>query len=147
MMDIGIRRWMRAVQVLGADTSGAQAIEFALVFPILAMMTLGMIDVGHFMWVRSSLENSAKEGARYASIHGSASDQPASVSDIVTFTNNRMVLDDSLALVNVSWTNGSNDPGETVTVAITYEFKLFLEGFLPLSIDEINAAASLVVLN
>lgn len=44
--------------------------EFALVIPIFLVMTLGVVDVGRVIWATTSLNAAAREGARYAIVHG-----------------------------------------------------------------------------
>ena len=49
---------------------GQGLVEFALVIPLFLLMLFGMIDVGRVIWANDALANAAREGARYASIHG-----------------------------------------------------------------------------
>lgn len=49
---------------------GQGVAEFALVLPIFLVMVFGIIDLGRVVWANDNLANSAREGARYASVHG-----------------------------------------------------------------------------
>jgi Flp pilus assembly protein TadG len=52
---------------------GAQGIvEFALIFPILALLIFGIIDLARAVWQSNTLAYAAREGTRYAIVHGSA---------------------------------------------------------------------------
>lgn len=52
---------------------GGQGIaEFALVLPVFLMMVFGIIDIGRTIWAFDNLANAAREGARYASVHGNS---------------------------------------------------------------------------
>jgi len=44
--------------------------EFAIVLPIFLLVVFGMIDVGRVVWATDNITNAAREGARFASIHG-----------------------------------------------------------------------------
>src|SRR5439155_15208641 len=48
---------------------GQNLVEFGLVLPILIIMMLGIVDVGLIYFIRGSVENAAREGSRYASVH------------------------------------------------------------------------------
>lgn len=50
------------------DNSGAAAIEFALVFPVLIVFLLGIIDVGRLLWTQTALDRSVLAAARCAAV-------------------------------------------------------------------------------
>jgi Flp pilus assembly protein TadG len=45
---------------------GAIAVEFAIILPILLLLAFSIIDFGHAWYMRQVLQNSCREGARYA---------------------------------------------------------------------------------
>ena len=45
---------------------GAIAVEFAIILPVLLLLVFGIIDFGHAWFMRHVLQNSCREGARYA---------------------------------------------------------------------------------
>lgn len=47
------------------DTRGTAVVEFALIFPILAILLFGVIDFGRAYFLRTNLVSAAREGARY----------------------------------------------------------------------------------
>lgn len=49
--------------------SGAAAVEFALVLPVLLILILGMIEFGFLTFLNSSAAGAAREGAREMAIH------------------------------------------------------------------------------
>ena len=50
------------------STRGQALVEFALVLPIFAIMLFGIIDFGRYVFTANSLNNSAREAARFASV-------------------------------------------------------------------------------
>ncbi|MGH2377795.1 MAG: TadE/TadG family type IV pilus assembly protein [Candidatus Limnocylindria bacterium] len=68
---------------------GQALVEFALVLPVLLMLILGLFDVARAVWQENTLAYAAREGTRYAIVHGSASEAPvdqgdhAAVGDVV----------------------------------------------------------------
>jgi Flp pilus assembly protein TadG len=47
---------------------GQALVEFALVLPIFAIMLFGIIDFGRYVFTANSLNNGAREAARFASV-------------------------------------------------------------------------------
>lgn len=63
---------MRSPRVL-ADRSGNLMIEFALALPVLALLIVGMADLGSFSLQKSAMLQGAQAGAQYAIIAHSES--------------------------------------------------------------------------
>jgi Flp pilus assembly protein TadG len=79
-----------------ADQSGASAVEFALVMPLLVVMLMGIIDFGR-VWNRQQvITDAAREGARWAVVKDDA-DKQATVT---------AVIQDRLTAAGMSW-NGT----------------------------------------
>jgi Flp pilus assembly protein TadG len=47
---------------------GAAALEFALVLPLLVILLFGIIDFGYLMFIVSTMNNAAREGARRGAV-------------------------------------------------------------------------------
>ena len=64
---------------------GQAIVEFALMVPVLFMLTLGMVDLSRGFWAYVSLQNVAREGARAAIIVSPASSllTPSSTAPVV----------------------------------------------------------------
>ncbi len=48
---------------------GTAIVEFALVFPFLLVLTLGVIDMSRAFWIKNVATQAAREGARYLVVH------------------------------------------------------------------------------
>lgn len=52
---------------------GVAAVEFGIVLPVLLLVLFGIINYGVIMYNQAVITNAAREGARWAAIHNSAS--------------------------------------------------------------------------
>ena len=90
------------------DDDGGQAlIEFALVLPLLLLIITGLFDLARATWQENTLAYAAREGTRYAIVHGSASIDgtvvyPGSYQPVVTVVRDAAVGVPSVS-VSVTW--------------------------------------------
>jgi Flp pilus assembly protein TadG len=108
---------------VGRRSRGQSLVEFALVLPIFLLMLFGVIDLGRVIWTIDNISNAAREGARYASVHGS--------SDVTTCPTGPS-LGTTPTTGCPTWTPESKEPtriqtrnfvvgaGGTVTVSVCY---------------------------
>jgi Flp pilus assembly protein TadG len=54
------------------ESRGQTLIEFAVLLPVLLMMIMGGLDLGRIVWANDLIGNAAREGARYAIVHGAS---------------------------------------------------------------------------
>jgi Flp pilus assembly protein TadG len=112
---------MRSLRAFHADKSGAAAVEFAMILPLLMMLTFAGLEGAHYLYVEHQVVKGVRDGARFAarqpfSIYGCGS---ANVSDAaiettiknVTRYGTPAVVTGQKPLVS-TWT----DAGTTVTV-------------------------------
>jgi Flp pilus assembly protein TadG len=52
------------------DRSGAAAVEFAIVLPLLVLLVFGCVDLGRSIGAYTIVSNSARVGAEYGATHG-----------------------------------------------------------------------------
>jgi Flp pilus assembly protein TadG len=60
----------------GDDERGQSLVEFALLLPVMLLLITGLFDVARAVWQENTLAYAAREGTRYAIVHG-ASGNPA----------------------------------------------------------------------
>jgi Flp pilus assembly protein TadG len=65
----------------GSDTKrglrgerGAIAVEFAIILPVLLLLVFGIVDFGHAWFMKQTLQNACREGARYATRYQTKTD-------------------------------------------------------------------------
>ncbi len=51
---------------------GAAVTEFAVVAPIMIMLTMGMIEIGRMVMVKQVMVNASREGARFGALPGTS---------------------------------------------------------------------------
>ncbi|OLC52954.1 MAG: hypothetical protein AUH85_15255 [Chloroflexi bacterium 13_1_40CM_4_68_4] len=51
-------------------------VEFALVLPVIFLLIFGIIDLARAVWEENTLAYAAREGTRYAIVHGSGCESP-----------------------------------------------------------------------
>jgi Flp pilus assembly protein TadG len=107
----------------GRGSSGQTLIEFALVLPVFLVMVFAVVDMGRVIWAYDNVSSAAREGARYASVHGDSD---------VTICPTGPSLTGSPASGCSAWTPDSKeptrvqtrafliDPGTSVTVYVCY---------------------------
>src|SRR5438445_11500431 len=101
---------------------GESLVEFALVLPLMVTVMLGIVDFGYVFFVRGSVENAAREGARYGSIH------PADVSGITHRVKQTVMGIDtasSVFIVDVIYPDVDPIPTNRIRIAITYPLVTF----------------------
>jgi Flp pilus assembly protein TadG len=109
--------------------TGQGTVEFALIFLLFLMLVLGIFEGSRLIFDYSLVSEAASEGVRYASVRGSTCEVPdgssctASATEITSYVQSKTV--GLPVTVSVSWPgppSGSNDPGNSVSVQVTYPF-------------------------
>ena len=60
-----LRFWSDARRGLRSERGGV-AVEFAIILPVLMLLILGGMDLGHSYYIKYIITNASREGARYA---------------------------------------------------------------------------------
>ena len=113
---------------------GAQSlVEFALTLPLFLLLVTGIFDVARAVWQENSLAYAAREGTRYAIVHGSAGTPVVGpcTSCLNPVSNNLAYLVDAVTsnaigvyniAVTVDYPDGDNQRNHRVTVDATAPF-------------------------
>jgi Flp pilus assembly protein TadG len=87
---------------------GAALLEFGLAFLIFLSVLYGIMEFGRIVASYNIISGAAREGARYAMVHGSASGSVATASDIQDVVRKWAIgLDTSSVVVTTTWTPGN----------------------------------------
>jgi Flp pilus assembly protein TadG len=128
----GIRRWRM--------DQGNALVEFTFIAVMMIVVMLGIVEMGRFVLVYTTVANAARVGARYAIVHGgertgSGADGPSgpgSTTQVQTVVKNFAsagLLDTSRLNITVTYPSGSNAADSPVTVTVTYPYDAFVPYF------------------
>jgi Flp pilus assembly protein TadG len=67
----GKKGMFQKLRKLTKSERGAAAVEFALLLPVIATLTFGMIDFGRMLWFQEVLVNATRTGARQGTLFNS----------------------------------------------------------------------------
>lgn len=109
------------------DNDGQSLVEFALVLPIVLLIITGLFDTARAVWQENTLAYAAREGTRYAIVHGSGYPDTA----LIAWPNNTaqvqsVVRAAAVGVANITvtatWPDGCYDRNCRVTVDATAPF-------------------------
>jgi Flp pilus assembly protein TadG len=96
-------------------------VEFAVVAALIFFpIVFGIIEFGRLVWARNMVGAAAREGVRYAIVHGSESAAIADSAAVAIYVEGRTGL--APIAVSTAWTDPSKAAGETVTVTVKYTY-------------------------
>jgi Flp pilus assembly protein TadG len=145
----------------GRPSRGQAIVEFALAFPIFFILLIGLIEGGRFVFYSETLNHAAREGARYAIIHGDNSADPTGgLGDPSAEPVKQAVRDatvgisdpGTIVIPNPCYGSRDTDPpcglengrGVPVTVTLQYTYTPIVSIFGPITVE---AEATLVINN
>ena len=90
------------------------------------VFVFGVIEFGAAIFVDHNLSKAVRDGARFAIVRGSATEEPASQSQIVDYVKSQALgLDPNKITISVSYVP-DNAPGSRVTVQADYSYNLMI---------------------
>jgi Flp pilus assembly protein TadG len=109
---------------ISEDGSAGQAIvEFALVATVFFILLFGIIEFSRLLLMYHHVGNVAREGSRYASVHGFDSLANATAADIENYVKSISPVDPNNLTVTTTWENPNHEPKSWVMVQVKYDFK------------------------
>ncbi len=108
------------------DDNAQSLVEFALILPLILLLVTGLFDLARAAWQENTLAFAAREGTRYAIVHGSASTAPTGPAPLSDQSIRDTVLRYTIGLSNVSvavaWPDANNDRNSRVSVDASAPF-------------------------
>jgi Flp pilus assembly protein TadG len=101
------------------NEEGGAMVEFAIAGSVFIAMLLGILEFGFAAWEKNGVAADAREGARYAMVHGSQSGQIADTTMVSDYVKARTKLDNSI-VVTTTWVDATKQPGTLVSVRVTH---------------------------
>lgn len=135
------------LQAIHADAKGEVTLEFALTLPSIVFVTLWFFELTMAVYTYTVLSDAAKEGVRYAVVHGALSPSPSgpvcpcsAVENVVRSYAQISFHDVSGMAVTVTYPDLTlNLPSSLVKVTVTYTYVPFLN--LPWIVPLLKAGA------
>ena len=122
--------------------SGQSLVEFSLTAFLISLTMLFVLEIGRMLLVYTAIADAAREGVRYAIVHGSsratgsgqsnARGPSANPAQVVTVIDNFAAtgpLTISRLVISVTYPGSSNAPGQTVNVSVVYPYDPFVTYF------------------
>ncbi|MEZ5362897.1 MAG: TadE/TadG family type IV pilus assembly protein [Bryobacterales bacterium] len=116
-------------------------VEFALTALLLFILAFGAFEIGRAIWTFSTISYAAKEGVRYAMIHGAdnagvsangnaftQTDVESQIEDVVKSA--APGLDPAALIIHTTWTP-NNIPGSKVKVSVEYPIQIMFNPLTP----------------
>lgn len=120
--------WRRSVFL--RDESGATAVEFVLILPLLLALIFGLIDFGRIGFVQVSVTAASREGARFSSLYSSGIPNIQSLNDFVQNSTptvarvSQLNSQGSLSVTANQCSATQNSENTSVTVATNFKWLL-----------------------
>jgi Flp pilus assembly protein TadG len=121
--------------ILCVRRSGQTLVEFSITAFLTVLTFLFILEISRMVLVYAVIANAAREGVRYAIVHGStratgsaqnnASGPSANPAQVLTVVDNFAgtgPLTVSRLVINVTYPGSSNAPGQTVNVSVVYPY-------------------------
>jgi Flp pilus assembly protein TadG len=115
-----LRSTLRLIQ---RDTSGAPAVEFAISSLVFLTILLGVAEIARYVADRQDLTSAVRAASRYAAVHGSDSDAPATAASLQAMVGSKLVLINAGAVTATARFSPNNKPGSQVTITASYTWK------------------------
>jgi hypothetical protein len=122
--------------------SGQSLVEFSLVAFLTTIMLLFVIEISRMLLIYAAVANAAREGVRYAIVHGNTrpvgsaqndasgpSGNPPQIISVIDNFAGTAPLSINLLVVSVTYPGASNAPGQAVNVSVVYPYNPFVTYF------------------
>jgi Flp pilus assembly protein TadG len=117
-------------------------VEFALVVPMLFLLILGTIEMGYALFVYTSVQNAAREGARAAAVRPCPTSTDTAAIQQATISRMPALVNTSAIAPAIAYSDPLiADFGTTVTVTVNYSFSL-LDPLTSSLIPQVNVRAA-----
>ena len=103
--------------------SGASAVEFALILPILLLLVFGIIEMGFVLFDKAMITNASREGARAGILFRVSPVTEQEIKDVVdTYLGNALITFAESANHTVTVSPPNPGPGDNLKVTVAYTY-------------------------
>ncbi len=127
--------------------SGASAVEFAIVLPILILLIFGIIEFSVALYDKAMITNASREGARAGIVFRVPPVTDEEITNVVnTYLGNSLITFGSPVAANTTVTRMGINPGDELKVAVNYTYTfLIIPSFVTSLSGGINMMAETVM--
>jgi Flp pilus assembly protein TadG len=103
--------------------SGASAVEFALILPILLLLVFGIIEMGFVLFDKAMITNASREGARTGISYRVPPFTDEEISNVVnSYLGNALITFAESANPTMTVTRNGSNPGDELKVTVAYTY-------------------------
>jgi Flp pilus assembly protein TadG len=103
--------------------SGASAVEFALILPILLLLVFGIIEMGFVLFDKAMITNASREGARTGISYRVPPFTDEEISNVVnSYLGNALITFAESANPKATVTRNGSNPGDELKVTVAYTY-------------------------
>jgi Flp pilus assembly protein TadG len=115
------------MKVAWKNQTGASAVEFAIVLPILVLLVFGIIEFSVALYDKAMITNASREGARAAIVFRVPPVTDDEITNVVnTYLGNNLITFGGPATPNTTVTRNGSNPGDELKVAVNYTYTFLL---------------------
>ena len=123
---------------------GQTYVEFALCAVVVLILTFGVVNFSLVVYAYNFVSYAAREGTRFAAVHGSSNPSPAHSADITNLISAEAYgLNGGNLKVSTTW-NPNNQPGSVVAVQVQYTFN-FMIPFVTLPPVNLTSSSQMMI--
>jgi Flp pilus assembly protein TadG len=120
---------------------GVVALEFVILFPLFMLVLAGIVEFGHLFYVRHTLTNATREGARAAVIYQVVPNRSTAAVDTAKSVVDKYLLDTKFAGTYTVTTTAGSTSGNLVTVTVTAPGSLLVLDSLVPALKDVSVSA------
>lgn len=115
------------MKVAWKNQTGASAVEFAIVLPILVLLVFGIIEFSVALYDKAMITNASREGARAAIVFRVPPVTDDEITNVVnTYLGNNLITFGGPATPNTTVTRNGSNPGDELKVVVDYTYTFLL---------------------
>ena len=108
------------------EESGAAAVEFAIILPLLVIFLFGIIEFSIMFYDKAVITNASREGARAGIVFADPRPDAAEIQSVVNNYSNNLLITFGTPNLQISPPTPCVDPGDELIVTVTYEYDFLI---------------------
>jgi len=135
------------MKVRSRGETGASAVEFAIILPILVLLIFGIIEFSVALYDKAMITNASREGARAGIVYRAPSVTDGEITNIVNnYLGSSLITFGTAVAANTTVTRTGYNPGDELKVTVNYTYTfLIIPSFVASLSGGINMVAETVM--